>query len=107
MIVNLGPVDQIEPGMGKSFAIKGAAVDVAVFRGRNGKIFAIQNMCPHALYSLADGLMAEHTVLCPGHGHKFNLLTGKGSEENESVKIFKVWEENNILFLEYPQSVTA
>lgn len=99
VVVNLGSVEQIPRGLGKSFVIQ--EEEIAVFRGRDGKLFAIQNICPHKKTPLADGLMGANRVICPGHGHKFNLVTGQGSEEGESVKVYPVQEVNGEILLGY------
>lgn len=98
--VNLGPVNQIPPGLGKSFVIKGQ--EIAVFRGRDGRLFAVENLCPHKRAPLADGLMGGSMVACPGHGHKFNLITGQGSEEGERVKVFPVREVKGEIYVTCP-----
>lgn len=99
IVLNLGSAGQIPMGLGKSFVIRGE--EIAVFRARSGELFAIQNICPHKKTPLADGLMGANTVVCPGHGHKFNLVTGQGSEEDESVKVFQVREINGEILLSY------
>jgi nitrite reductase (NADH) small subunit len=90
--VNLGPVDQIALGHGRCFIIDGQ--EIAVFRPRNGGVFAMANRCPHAQGPLAEGVMGDGKVVCPLHGHKFDITSGQGSEAHECVKVFKVREEN-------------
>ena len=97
-VVNLGPLTQIAPGQGKCFEIKGARI--AVFRGRDEKIYAIQHTCPHRQGPLADGLMGDGIVICPNHGHKFNLLTGEGSEPGERVKVYPVKLSDGLIQVE-------
>lgn len=97
--VNLGPVDQIGLDLGKSFIIEGK--EIAVFRGRNGKLFAVQNICPHRNVPLADGMMAGENVVCPGHGHRFDLQSGQGSEKHECLCTYPVYLENNDIILEF------
>ncbi len=98
-VFNLGPINQVLPGLGKSFVVQGE--QIAVFRGRDGRLFAIQNICPHKQMPLADGVMGDGIVICPGHGHKFNLTTGQGSEAGESVETFEVLEKDGEIFLVY------
>lgn len=42
-----------------------------------GKIYAIDNICPHAGAPLAEGIVADCTVTCPWHYWEFNLATGE------------------------------
>jgi len=101
--VDLGPVDELPLEMGLCFVIKGA--EIAVFRSRDGRIFAVQNRCPHRQGTLSDGIMGAGIVICPSHGHKFDLVTGQGSEAGECVKIFSVRDVNGRAILDYPTGV--
>jgi len=42
-----------------------------------GKIFAINNRCPHMGGSLYDGQIVGDTVVCPKHKTVFSIRTGK------------------------------
>ncbi len=99
IVVDLGPLAQIAQGQGKCFEIKGQRV--AVFHGRDGKVYAIQHTCPHRGGPLADGLMGDGLVICPNHGHKFNLSTGEGSEPGERVKVYPARIVNGMIQLEF------
>ncbi len=102
--VKLGPVDVVPMGQGLCFQVEGEGI--AVFRSRDGEVKAIENRCPHAKGPLSEGIIGNGKVVCPLHGHKFDLETGQGSEKTESVRTFPAWVENNTLFIEYrPLSV--
>lgn len=96
-VVNLGPVERIAFGHGMCFIVEGE--EIAVFRPRGGGLVAISNRCPHRQGPLSEGVMGDGKVLCPLHGHKFDLASGQGSEAQECVKTFKVLEENGQLML--------
>ena len=102
-IVNLGSVSQIPMGQGICFVINGD--EVAVFRSRDGGIFAIENQCPHRQGPLSEGLLGSGVVVCPLHGHKFNLATGEGSEPQECVRTFNVREVHQEILIEYIPSI--
>jgi nitrite reductase (NADH) small subunit len=72
--VDLGSVDQIPIGEGRTFAVEGE--QIAVFRLRNGALRAIAAVCPHKGGPLADGLADDTQVVCPLHGHTFDMTTG-------------------------------
>ena len=98
MRIHLGSVEQISLGHGRCFMI--GDHEVAIFRTRDRHLFAIENRCPHRGGPLVEGITGDHKVVCPLHGHKFDLATGQGSEAQECVKTFKVWEENkNIIIM--------
>lgn len=101
-IIPLGDVEHIPLGQGMCFIIRGE--EVAVFRSREGTLFAVENQCPHRKGPLSEGIMGGGKIVCPLHGHKFDLATGQGSDGHECVKTFKVSEENGQVILEYPVS---
>jgi nitrite reductase (NADH) small subunit len=73
--VNLGPIACIADGRGREFVVDKRRV--AVFRTRRGGVYATQARCPHKNGPLADGLIGERAVMCPLHGHKFDLAFGE------------------------------
>lgn len=97
-LINLGPVEKIPLGQGFCFIVGGE--EIAVFRPRAGHIHATQNRCPHRGGPLAEGLCDAKTVICPYHGHKFDLQTGTGGEASEKLKIYPVREEKGEILLE-------
>ena len=72
---NLGSAAQIPLGEGRRFEIGGAAI--AVFRSRQGQVYATQAECSHKAGPLADGLIGGDALICPLHNFKFNLETGE------------------------------
>ena len=44
---------------------------------RFGKIYAIDNTCPHLGGSLGRGTLKDNSVICPLHLWTFDLATGK------------------------------
>jgi nitrite reductase (NADH) small subunit len=74
MTYNLGSVALIPLGEGRMFAA--GDVTIAVFRTRDGQVYATEPWCPHRGGPLADGIVATDRVLCPLHGYAFKLTTG-------------------------------
>lgn len=72
--ISLGPAERIPPGEGRVFTV--GALRVAVFRTRDGGVFATQADCPHRQGPLADGLLGGGVVVCPLHARKWQLATG-------------------------------
>lgn len=72
--VNLGPVDQIPVGEGRTFVVAGR--QIAVFRCRDGSLRALDAVCPHRGGPLADGLVDAEVVICPLHGFTYDLASG-------------------------------
>jgi nitrite reductase (NADH) small subunit len=96
--INLGSIEKIPLGQGRCFQFAGE--EVAVFRQRDGKLFATQNRCPHRQGPLSEGVMGAGKVICPLHAHKFDLATGQGSEPGECVKTYFVSEANGEILLQ-------
>ncbi len=42
-----------------------------------GKLFAIGDVCSHDDGPIGDGELEEHEVICPRHGARFDLRSGK------------------------------
>jgi|SRR5215471_5612110 len=72
---NLGPVAMIPPGEGRVFRI--GCADIAVFHSKAGDVYATQPQCPHRDGPLADGITGSGHVVCPLHGYKFDLTSGR------------------------------
>jgi nitrite reductase (NADH) small subunit len=86
--VALGSVDRIPPGEGRCFRI--GAARVALFRQRDGAVFALDGRCPHAGGPLADGLIGAGVVVCPLHGRRFRLADGAALEDGPAVRSYPV-----------------
>lgn len=96
-LIRLGPAEKIPMGQGTCFIVN--RLRIAIFRTRDGEIHAIQDRCPHRRGPLSEGIIDTCKVICPYHGHKFDLRSGEGSEAGESVTIYDVLEEDGDLYL--------
>jgi nitrite reductase (NADH) small subunit len=56
------------------FVVEGR--EIAVFRAREGAIYATQAYCSHRDGPLADGIVGDGKVVCPLHSYVFDLATG-------------------------------
>ena len=95
--INLGSAAAIPLGQGRCYVVGGE--EVAVFRQRDGRLFAAQNRCPHRQGPLAEGLLGGNKVICPLHAHHFNLETGKGAEPAECIRLYPVREVDGDLLI--------
>lgn len=63
---------------------------MAVFKN-NGKLYGIQNICPHEGGQLCNGWIESGEVVCPLHGYRFDLKTGACSTDPKlKVKVFRL-----------------
>jgi len=86
--VLLGSIEKVPLGQGFCFIVDGQ--EIAVFRQRDGRVFATQNRCPHKQGPLCEGIIGNGEVVCPLHAHRFDMAKGDGSEKHECVKTYKV-----------------
>ncbi len=86
MEITLGPIATIPEGEGRTYAI--GTERVAVFRSRDGSVFATQASCPHKGGPLADGLLGGSTLVCPLHALKFDLRTGLAQNSECTLKTY-------------------
>jgi len=78
----------IAEGRAKLARVKGE--EMAVFKV-DGKIFGVQNTCPHEGGQLCKGWIDSGEVVCPLHRYKFNLQSGVCSTDPKlKVKVFKL-----------------
>ncbi|MFL5831142.1 MAG: Rieske (2Fe-2S) protein [Solirubrobacteraceae bacterium] len=66
-------VDDVPVGEGRAVTILGRRI--ALFRTRGGW-YALDGACPHLGGPLADGIVAERSVICPLHERRFDLMSG-------------------------------
>ncbi len=67
---------------GRGLCVKIGGKEIALFRVE-GKICAIDNLCPHEGGSLAEGEIRDKVVTCPLHHWTFNACTGCGIDPSD------------------------
>jgi nitrite reductase (NADH) small subunit len=95
--INLGSSAAIPLGQGRCYVVGGQ--EIAVFRQRDGRLFAAENLCPHRQGPLSEGIVGDGRVICPLHAHQFNLQTGTGSEAHECLTVYQVEEADGFITL--------
>ncbi len=94
-------ITQLEniPLMG-SRKVKIGEIEIAIFKTRDGSIFAINNICPHKKGKLSEGLVHETQVTCPLHNWEIDLKTGEAlGNDKGCTGVFETKIEDNILYL--------
>jgi nitrite reductase/ring-hydroxylating ferredoxin subunit len=86
----VAPLADLPPGTGKAFTVAGR--ELALFNA-SGRVFAIDNICPHNGAPLAEGSVEGTTVTCPWHAAEFDLVSGKvltppATEDVRSYRVF-------------------
>lgn len=72
--VQIAETAEIKPGERLLFEVDD--LPIAVFNV-DGKYYAIGDVCTHDDGPLGDGELIDHTIICPRHGARFDIRTGK------------------------------
>jgi nitrite reductase (NADH) small subunit len=79
--MDVGHLDDI-PRLG-SRVVTGPAIDIAVFRTADDRVFALHDRCPHKAGKLSQGIVHGDSVTCPLHNWVIDLTDGKAREPDE------------------------
>jgi NAD(P)H-dependent nitrite reductase small subunit len=80
--------DELKEKEGRRFIID--ETEVAIFK-INNEVYALSNICPHQHTSLIyDGFIEDECVVCPVHGWKFDLKTGRQPKGQKGLDSFPV-----------------
>jgi 3-phenylpropionate/trans-cinnamate dioxygenase ferredoxin subunit len=76
---------------GEHLLVEVDGIPVAVFRAE-GQILAIENLCTHDYRELASGKLEGTEIICPRHGARFCLKTGRvlAAPAYEDLRCFAV-----------------
>jgi len=75
----IAKTSELPNGTGKVIEFNGK--EIALFN-RDGKFFAINNVCPHQGGPLGDGYLEGTVVTCPWHGWQFDVTNGVNPMES-------------------------
>jgi 3-phenylpropionate/trans-cinnamate dioxygenase ferredoxin component len=71
--VDVAPPGELQPGQRRLLDVDD--VPILVFNVE-GDFYAIEDMCSHEAYPMADGEVKGDRITCPQHGAEFCLRTG-------------------------------
>jgi nitrite reductase/ring-hydroxylating ferredoxin subunit len=91
---------ELEEGKMKRLSVEGTPI---LLIKQQGKIFALDNRCPHQACSLSNGKLDGMVIICPCHDWRFNLETGEYEDDPElklmsyewKVEAGKIWVKLN------------
>lgn len=94
--VDVAPYADFPPGAVRSVNVDGA--QVAVFN-LDGTCYAIEDLCTHDGGLLTGGAVEGDEVVCPRHGARFCIRTGKvlAPPAYEDVAVFAVRVEGGVV----------
>lgn len=73
-------VSDVPEGQGKVAVLNGK--EIALFK-REGKIYALLNLCPHRGGPLGEGSLDGDEVICPWHAWGFDVKSGQCGALND------------------------
>jgi nitrite reductase (NADH) small subunit len=79
--VDVGGLDDI-PRLG-SRVVATPAIDIALFRTADDRVFALHDRCPHKAGKLSQGIVHGESVTCPLHNWVIGLSDGQAKEPDE------------------------
>jgi 3-phenylpropionate/trans-cinnamate dioxygenase ferredoxin subunit len=83
---------------GEHIVVDVDGLDVAVFRV-DGELYAIQDVCSHDGAEIASGQLEGSEIVCPRHGARFCIKTGKvlKAPAYEDLPCFPVRVEKGVI----------
>ena len=80
--------------------IKTDAMDIALFRTGNDRVFAMHDRCPHKGGPLSQGMVHGTSVTCPLHNWKIDRASGEALAPDQGcVKTYQVKVEAGTVYL--------
>lgn len=103
--VSAGRADGFEIGRGE--VVKSERRQAAVFRLPDDRFLAVDNLCPHEGYPLAQGYVKDCVLTCAWHNFKFDLATGECLKGDEDVTTFPVRVTDGLVEVDFSERRSA
>ena len=84
--IRVARADEVPPE-GLGLAVKADGLGVALFRW-DGRIHAIEDLCPHLGFPLSEGIIQDGEIICGWHGWRICLDDGSCRRERQRAKVF-------------------
>lgn len=72
--VRVCPVEEVAEGSVRMGEADGTKLALCQYQG---KFYAFSNFCPHMTGNLGEGFLDEGLLVCPEHGWRFKLASGR------------------------------
>jgi nitrite reductase/ring-hydroxylating ferredoxin subunit len=88
---------------GRGLCVRVGRLDIGLYRVE-GRIYALENACPHAGYPLHEGDLEGSVITCPQHGWQFDVRTGfrPGDADGWPIPRFPVRVVDGEIWLDVP-----
>jgi nitrite reductase/ring-hydroxylating ferredoxin subunit len=86
--VQVCKVEEVQPGQVRMLEADGTKIALC---NREGTLHALSNFCPHLTGNLGEGELDGDVLVCPEHGWRFKLATGRCTTiRGQSAHVFPV-----------------
>lgn len=70
-----------------------------------GKIYVLQNACPHAGGILSGGWCKNGRIICPIHRYEYDLETGRGAEgQRDYIDVYPIEQREDGIYVGLKES---
>lgn len=87
-------------GPGEVRHVKVGKTDLALARVGD-EFFALSSICRHAYGPLAEGLLDGYELVCPWHGWRYDVRTGRTDHPDADVKTYRVTVRDGLVMLAF------
>jgi len=100
--LDIAPAGELPEGERLFIEVEGRSI---VIFNLAGKFYAIGDVCSHDNGPVGDGEIEEHEIICPRHGARFDIRTGKATSLPAVVDIpsYPVRVVGNMIEIGLPQ----
>jgi nitrite reductase/ring-hydroxylating ferredoxin subunit len=90
----------------RGLAVRFGELEIGLYRIGDA-VYAMENLCPHAGYPLAEGCVRDGIVVCPAHGWDFDVRTGyaPGNSDGWPIPCFAVRVEDGEVWVDVSEPV--
>ena len=103
--LEIAPADQLPDGERMFIEVEGKSI---VIFNLAGGLFAIGDVCSHDNGPVGDGEIEENEIICPRHGGRFDIRTGKATSLPAVMDIpsYPVREKDGMIEIGMPKDKT-
>ncbi|MCC6904894.1 MAG: non-heme iron oxygenase ferredoxin subunit [Anaerolineae bacterium] len=98
-LIRVAALEDVPPG--GRLVVEVRNVWIVIFNV-GGRLYAVEDICTHDDGPLAEGELDDHEIMCPRHGARFDIRTGRvlSMPATKPVRRFEVRAEGNDVLVE-------
>jgi len=101
--LEIAPADQLPDGERMFIEVEGKSIVIFKIAGT---LFAIGDICSHDNGPVGDGEIEENEIICPRHGGRFDVRTGKATSLPAVMDIpsYPIREKDGMIEIGFPKA---